>query len=147
MKLDPMEAIQELQEMLNLIPVGQSITIKGQRKEAALLAAIEALRRQAGFPPNLPGYVTIDKVNLKNVRSIACLKEWQEAKIPKTSCYTTRITLGALAAVYGEEIVTYTERTCYKDSEPLLCGLPVIYGDTDALDGYVYIVALENKHK
>ena len=50
MKLETLQAIEELQEMLKIIPVGQLITLSGQKREAALKMAIEALRRQAGYP-------------------------------------------------------------------------------------------------
>ena len=147
MKLDVMEAIEELQSMLRVIPAGQLITIAGQRKEAALTMAIEHLRRAAGYPPSLPGYVTIDKVKLRNPRGVICLTVWKEHLTAEMSCYISRATLEALAAVFGGDIVTYTERTCYKDSEPLVCGLPGIYGDDEALDGYIYLVAPEYKQK
>ena len=147
MKLDTMEAIDELQSMLNVIPAGQLITIAGQRKEAALKMAIEHLRRAAGYPPNLPGYVTIDKTTLLTQRGIICLKEWQKYKTVDISCYLGRNKLEALSAVFGEEIVTYTERTCYEDSKPLVYGLPVICGDDEALGGYIYLIAPERKHK
>ena len=147
MKLDVMEAIDELQSMLNVIPAGQLITIAGQRKATTLNMAIEALRRQAGYPPSLPRYITIDKTTLLNRKGFACLKMWQEIKTEKMSCYISRLKLGALEAVYGREFVTYTERTCYEDSKPLVCGLPVIYGDDDALGDYIYLVAPEHKNK
>lgn len=147
MKLGTMQAIEELQSMLNVIPAGQLITIAGQRKEAALKMAIEALRRQAGYPPSLPGYVTIDKVKIRNAWGVICLRVWKENLTAEMSCYISRTTLEALAAVFGGDIVTYTERTCYKDSEPLVCGLPVIYGDDYNLNGYIYLVVPEHKHK
>lgn len=146
MKLDTMEAIDELQSMLNVMPAGQLITIAGQRKEAALKMAIEHLRRAAGYPPNLPGYVTIEKIGETHLSLLATFKNLIKF-YPDMSCYLSRKQLEKLAAVTykDERIVTYTERTCYEDSEPLVCGLPVICGDDKELYDYIYLVAPERK--
>ena len=56
------EAIRILRRMRNLIPEDELCSmIDAQNDAAALDEAIEALRVKAGYPPRLPGYITIAK--------------------------------------------------------------------------------------
>ncbi|MBR5589763.1 MAG: hypothetical protein IKW41_06380 [Phascolarctobacterium sp.] len=148
MKLDTMQAIEELQKLKSFIPAGQLITIAGQMRDEALSMAIEALRRQAGLPPNLPGYITVERM-VQNHLSLLIVYSDLNEYYPGMSCYISREQLALLAAVEhsGRRIVTYTEKTCYKDSEPLVCGLPVIYGDERELQSCIYLVVPEHKNK
>lgn len=147
MKLEPLQAIEHLQVMLKQIPETERNTLTGQRMEAALEMGIEALRRQVGYPPNLPGYITLNKT----FGSYATSYKYYEPMAsyhPTAVWYLSREMLAILKTVRldGNPIVTYTEKTCYKDSEPLLCGLPIILGESEVLGELVYLVAQENKH-
>lgn len=147
MKLEPLEAIEDLQIMLSHIPETERNTLTGQRMVTALEMGIEALRRQIGYPPNLPDYITLNKTFGASAGSYKFYEPLAKYH-PTAAWYLSREMLTVLktARVDDKPIVTYTERTCYKDSTPLLCGLPVIFGESDVLGDFIYLVAQENKH-
>lgn len=111
---------------------------ENQQEREALLLGVEALRRQAGYPPNLPGYVTIEKASSANFYIFASHREYKNL-----FCYLTQQSLDRLkAANYnGAPVVTYSERSCYEDSAPLIFGVPVILGTEEALQNTVYLVS------
>jgi hypothetical protein len=116
---------------------------ENQQEREALALGVEALRRQAGYPPNLPGYCTLEKVDNNNVALFYYFAKFHGQKYNNIFCYLSRWNLDRLkAATYkGEPIVTYSDRNCYEESTPLVCGVPVILGAEDALKNNIWLVS------
>lgn len=65
---------------------------------------------------------------------------------PRAVFYLAEETYEILKALKHKEkpICSSTEKTIYADAEPLLCGLPVLFGTREKLDGSVYLVVRQN---
>lgn len=114
-----------------------------QQEREALLLGVEALWRQAGYPPNLHGYVTIRKIRDENFCIFAYLLIDDKNNCKNLFCYLTQQSLDKLKAMLYHDgpVVTYSERTCYEDSKPLVLGVPVILGAENDLRDTVYFVS------
>lgn len=78
------EAIRILRKMRNGIPEDELHSIIDVQKDAAALdEAIEALRVKAGFPPRLPGYITLAKTRKPTVKKLLKMRK-QALKWPRT---------------------------------------------------------------
>lgn len=157
------EAIKILRKMRNGIPEDELHSIIDVQKDAAALdEAIEALRVKAGFPPRLPGYITLAKTRqptakklLKmlwrsfRVKTDIALQEMKKETPKITSdiafylSFKTYTKLSMLVTPDGIPLCSKTKKTCYDKPEPLLCGLPVIYGDEKELGKKVYLITLK----
>ena len=116
---------------------------ENQQEREALVLGVEALRRQAGYPPNLPGYCTIEKVDNNNISLFDHYAQFHGPNHINIFCYLSRWSLDRLktATLKGAPVVTYKDRNCYEDSTPLVCGVPVILGAEDALKNNIYLVS------
>lgn len=147
MKIDTMAAIEQLEKLLAVMPEAEiKMSISKQEQAAALAAGIEALRVKAGYPPQLPGYVTLAKTDRDNVRKIEGMAKL-EALYPDAVFYMTRKTCETLRLAYWPKkapIYSLTPKNCYNDQKPLIFGLPVIFGDIENLADTVYLVTPED---
>lgn len=144
--MTPISAIKELEKMLRLIPESEiKMNYKKQQEVTALKIAVEALREKAGFPSALPGYITLAKTKKPNGKKLAKAAEYSQ-NFPQAVFYLAEETYEILKAVSYDEkpVCSSTEKNCYADAEPLLCGLPVIFGTREKLGGSVYLVARQN---
>ena len=140
------EAIRILRKMRNLIPEDELHSIIDVQKDAAALdEAIEALRVKAGCAPRLPGYITIAKTRQPTVKKLLKMRK-QGLKVATDMAFylslKTYLKISTLATGTGESLCGQTPKTCYDKPEPLLCDLPVIYGDEKELGKKVYLVTL-----
>lgn len=143
MKIDTMTAIKELEKLLTVMPEAEiKMSLSKQTQAAALAAGIEALRVKAGYPPQLPGYVTLAKAEHDNVYYLEKSAKLQ-CIYPDAAFYMTRKSCNFLRLAYWPKktpIYSLTPKNCYNDQEPLIFGLPVILGDNDDLGKTVYLV-------
>lgn len=149
--MTPITAAKELGKMLDLIPADEiKINLRRRAEAEALKAGIEALREKAGFPPGLPGYITLAKTKKPTGKKLAKAakysKEFSQDYYFRPTFYLAEETYEILKAVkYNKKpVCSTTEKTIYADAEPLLCGLPVLFGTREKLDGSVYLVVRQN---
>lgn len=138
--------IKQLEKMLDLIPTDEIKTnFKRQEEVHALKTAIEVLREKAGFPPGLPGYITLAKTKKPNGKKLTKAAEYSKS-FPQAVFYLSEENYEILKAICceGKPVCSRTEKTCYTDAKPLLCGLPVIFGTREKLGCSVYLVARQN---
>lgn len=146
MKIDTMIAIEKLEALLAVIPEAEiRMSIATREKAAALAAGIEALRVKAGYPPHLPGYMTLAKTECDNMRYLEKSAKLQ-GMWPDAVFYMSRETCNVLRLAYWPKktpVYSLTPKNCYNDQKPLIFGLPVVFGDTEALGKTVYLVTPE----
>lgn len=138
--------IEKLERMLAVIPEHEIKMNFEKRSEAeALKAGIEALRVKAGYPPNLPGYITLAKTKHPTPKKLVKAATLQES-YKNASFYLAREMHAVLKAsddLEGVPICRTTPKNCYNTEEPLIYGLPVIFGDFADLGKNIYLVAPE----
>ena len=157
------EAIKILRKMRNLIPEDELHSIIDVQKDAAALdEAIEAFRVKIGFPPRLPGYITLAKTRKPTVKKLLKMQalayrvktdidlQLMNNEMPKITgeiafylSFKTYTKLSTRVTPNGTNLCSKTDKTCYDKPEPLLCGLPVIYGDEKELGKKVYLITLK----
>lgn len=138
------EALKIIKIMRENMPEDEAKTIDGQKKAAALEAGIEALRRQMGYPPNLPGYVTLAKTRRGKAKKLLKMRKKVFNCCTDPAFYLTRERYDEIATYptpNGKSLCSMSPKTCYDKPEPELCGLPVIFGDAAVLGKKVYFVA------
>lgn len=138
------EALKRIEIMLANIPADVLRSLDGQKKAAALAAGIEALRRQMGYPPNLPGYVTLAKTRRGKAKKLLKIRKKVFNCCTDPAFYLTRERYDEIATYptpNGKSLCSMSPKTCYDKPEPELCGLPVIFGDAAVLGKKVYFVA------
>lgn len=138
------EALKIIKIMRENMPEDEAKTIDGQKKAAALEAGIEALRRQMGYPPNLPGYVTLKKIHKPTCEKILKAIRNELGARSSRAFYLAPGTYNLIATWAtdnGQSLCGMSPKTCYDKPEPELCGLPVIFGDAAVLGKKVYFVA------
>ena len=114
---------------------------ENQQERESLLLGVEALRRQAGYPPNLPGYCTIEKANRNHLFILNAVIE--NKNFTNLHAYMSRETMDILAVMTykGNAIITYSDKNCYENATVLFLGIPVIIGSYNDLLSNIYMVA------